>query len=223
VASDDRPDLIAQTNFRKHRDSLAPLSLRERFEYIHRRNLWGCDASVSGTGSTAEETANLRASIPPLLAEVGARSLLDIPCGDFGWLSSVELRIDYTGADIVAELVERNRARYGRPDRRFLCVDLTAGPLPASDVVLCRDCLVHLSYDNIQRALLQIRRSGARWLLTTSFVGVSQNRDIEDGDWRPLNFELPPFGFGAPDRILPENCLEGGGAYSDKALCLWRL
>ena len=223
MASDERPEIIAQKNFRLHRESLSALNLRERFEYIHRQNLWGCDASVSGTGSTAEETANLRISIPPLLVELGARSLLDIPCGDFGWLSSVKLPVAYTGADIVPELVERNRKLYGGPDRQFLCVDLTAGPLPACDVVLCRDCLVHLSFANIHRALAQIRASGARRLLTTSFAGVRENRDIEDGDWRPLNFELPPFGFGAPERVLTENCREGEGAYSDKALCLWRL
>jgi len=223
MASGERPEIIAQRNFRAHREALAVLDLEHRFEYIHRHNLWGCDASVSGTGSTAEETANVRAGIPLLLAGIGAQSLLDVPCGDYGWLNSVELGVSYIGADIVSELVDANRTRYGRPGRRFLRLDLTTDPLPAADLVLCRDCLVHLSYANIGRALANIRASGAHWLLTTNFLRIQTNRDIEDGDWRPLNFELPPFDFPPPQRVLLENCLEGEGAYNDKALCLWQL
>ena len=119
MAAEDRPEVIAQRNFREHRESLAPLDLGQRFEYIHGRNLWGCEASVSGSGSTMEETANLRAAIPALLKEFGVRSVLDIPCGDFAWLSTVDLGCEYIGADIVAALVEANRQRYGRADRGF--------------------------------------------------------------------------------------------------------
>ncbi|MBS1859307.1 MAG: class I SAM-dependent methyltransferase [Acidobacteria bacterium] len=223
MALDERPEVTAQRNFREHREALASLDLRRRFEYIRRHNLWGCDESVSGVGSTMAETASLRAGIPPLLAETGARSLLDIPCGDFGWLSTVELGVPYTGADIVEALVEANRQRYARDDRRFLRLDLTADALPAADLVLCRDCLVHLSYANIERALANIRASGARWLLTTTFLRQQENREIEDGDWRPLNFELPPFSFAPPERVLIESCVEAGGAYDDKALGLWRV
>jgi hypothetical protein len=220
---DERPEIIAQRNYRAHRDELAALDLRQRFEYIRRRNLWGCEESVSGTGSTLEETANLREGIPALLREIGAQSILDVPCGDFSWLSTIDPGVLYTGADIVADLVHANQQRYGRDDRRFLLIDLTADPLPPADLVLCRDCLVHLSFANIHRALANIRACGARWLLTTHFLRQSENRDIEDGDWRPLNLELPPFNLPAPARSIVENCLEAGGAYDDKSLSLWRL
>jgi SAM-dependent methyltransferase len=223
MTADERPDVIARSNFRAHRESLATLDLRSRFEYILRHNLWGNPESVSGNGSTIEETAILRDAIPKLLREVQATSVLDIPCGDFGWLNLVELGVPYTGADIVPELVEANQRRYCRPDRRFVQVDLTEGPLPTADLVLCRDCLVHLSFANIHRALDNIRASGARWLLATNFSKQGSNSDIEDGDWRCVNFELPPFDFPPPDFSIAENCLEGGGAFDDKALALWRL
>ena len=90
-------------------------------------------------------------------------------------------------------------------------------------MVLCRDCLVHLSYQNIWRALANILASGAQWLLMTNFLRIESNRDIEDGDWRPLNFELPPFALPPPERAIVENCAEAAGAYDDKALCLWRV
>jgi len=223
MTADERPEVIAQRNFRANRDRLAAMDLAERFRYIHDKNLWGSDASVSGTGSTIDATAILRTGIPVLLRETGARSVLDIPCGDFGWLNTVELGVPYLGADIVPALVEANRARYGRPDRTFVCADLTRGSLPQADLVLCRDCLVHLSFANVERALANIRASGAKWLLTTHFTQLEENADIEDGDWRPLNFERPPFSFAPPERVLVEGCQEYGGAYDDKTLALWHV
>jgi hypothetical protein len=219
--SDERPQIIAQKRFLEYKTELERLDLKGRFDYIFETNLWGDDHSRSGVGSTLPETETLRREIPALLQDLGARSLLDIPCGDFGWLSLTELGVDYTGADIVEALVARNTARYGSANRRFVRLDLTADPLPASDVVLCRDCLVHLSYSNIQRALANGKRSGAKYFLTTSFPEVTGNGDIEDGDWRPLNFQLAPFGLPAPARTIVENCIEAGGAYRDKSLCLW--
>ena len=153
------------------------------------------------------------------------RSLLDVPCGDFGWLSTVDLGVSYTGADIVPALVDENERRYGGPSagRRFLTLDLTKDALPHADLVLCRDCLVHLSFDNIGRALANIRASGATYLLTTTFLEHDANTDIEDGDWRMLNLERAPFNLPPPIDVLVEDCEEGDGAYADKALGLWRV
>ena len=219
--SEERPQIIAQKRFLEHKDELERLDLKGRFEYIFDTNLWGDDQSRSGVGSTLPETETLRREIPRLLQELGARSLLDIPCGDFGWLSLTELGVDYTGADIVEALIAQNTARYRSASRIFVRLDLTADPLPQADVVLCRDCLVHLSYANIRRALDNVKRSGAKYLLVTSFPEAKSNRDIEDGDWRLLNFQLAPFNLPPPARTIVENCIEAGGAYRDKSLCLW--
>lgn len=219
--SEERPQIVAQKRFLEHKDELKPLDLKSRFEYIFDTNLWGDDHSRSGVGSTLTETETLRREIPLLLKELGARTLLDIPCGDFGWLSLTDLGVEYVGADIVEALVEQNTSRYASETRRFVRLDLTTDPLPRADVVLCRDCLVHLSYANIRRALDNVKRSGAKYLLVTSFPEATSNRDIEDGDWRLLNFQLAPFCFPAPARTIVENCIEAGGAYRDKSLCLW--
>src|SRR4029453_1207153 len=91
------------------------------------------------------------------------------------------------------------------------------------DLGLCRDCLVHLSFENIGRAIDNIRVSGARYLLTTTFLDHEVNGDIEDGDWRMLNLEREPFNLPPPVDVLVEHCEEGDGAYADKALGLWEL
>ena len=95
--------------------------------------------------------------------------------------------------------------------------------MPRCDAILCRDALVHLSFANIERALANFRRSGADWLITTTFPGWQTNADCEDGDWRALNFERAPFNWDAPLELINENCTEAGGGWRDKSLGVWRL
>jgi hypothetical protein len=158
------------------------------------------------------------------LKETDSRVLLDIPCGDFNWFSEIADSVaNYIGGDIVPEIVARNRKLFAAPNRTFLDLDLTLGPLPKSDFIFCRDCLVHLSSANVLKALANIRRSGASFLATTTFFDLAGNIDIQDGDWRPLNFTRPPFSFPPPFRLIVEGCTEEGDAYADKSIGVWRI
>jgi hypothetical protein len=102
-------------------------------------------------------------------------------------------------------------------------LNLTRDPLPRADVVLCRDCLVHLRYAQIFAAFVNLRRSGAKYLLATTFVELDANSEIDTGDWRPVNLCLPPFALPEPLTVIIEGCTEIDGAYADKALGLWRV
>ena len=165
-----------------------------------------------------------RLALPGIIHDLNVKTMLDAPCGDFGWLSSVALGVEqYFAADIVADLIVQNSGRHARADREFLQLDITRDELPSTELILCRDCLVHLSITHIQDAIRNFRRGGAQWLLTTTFPGTDQNMDIEDGDWRCLNFEKPPFSLPAPVLCINEECEEAGGAYRDKSLGLWPL
>ncbi len=221
---ESRPQTVAERRFAEQAAALSGLSLEERFAQIYETNLWLDAESRSGTGSNLDVTAKLRAGLPPLLHRLQARRLLDVPCGDFNWMSHVDLSgIEYLGADIVESIVQADRKRYESPTRRFMKVDLTGGPLPEADVILCRDCLVHFSFANIFAAFRTMKASGARYLLTTTFPGRRVNKDIVDGDWRPLNLEQPPFLLGAPQDGILEECTAEGGAYADKTLAVWRV
>ena len=207
------------------RDSYKGLDLRQRFQRIHDTNLWGAAESVSGLGSEIDATAVLRAELPPLLAGLGATSLLDAPCGDAGWINRTGLGLRYVGVDIVADLIAglQARATAGHIAGDYHLADITCDPLPRCDAVLCRDGLVHLSFANIDRALGNFVRSGATWLVTTTFPDWQANGDCEDGDWRALNFTRAPFAWGPPVALLNENCQEAGGGWRDKSLGVWRL
>src|SRR2546423_248458 len=108
-------------------------------------------------------------------------------------------------------------------ERRFALVDLTRDELPEADVLLCRDCLVHLSYANIRAVLSNIARSKIRHVLMTSFPGRRDNYDVADGDWRALDFQAPPFCFPEPKLAIVEECEEEEGSYRDKSLLAWRV
>jgi hypothetical protein len=195
--------------------------LATRFARIFATNLWSDETSRSGTGSNLHATRILRAELPVALRRLGASSVLDAPCGDLAWMKHVDLDgIEYHGADIVPAIIESNRLLHGGR-RRFSILDLTRDELPAADVLLCRDCLVHLSFANIRKVIANVARSPIRFLFMTSFPGRAQNEDIQDGDWRPLDFEAPPFGLPHPVLTLVEKCPEGNGGYADKSLVAW--
>ncbi|WP_432830371.1 class I SAM-dependent methyltransferase [Dactylosporangium sp. CA-092794] len=193
------------------------------FEFIYERNVWGSGESASGLGSELAQTRVLRVALPELLHRLGATRLLDAPCGDFRWMRHVDLGgIDYVGLDVVERMVATDQERFGAPGRRFVAGNVISEPLPEADVMLCRDCLVHLSYRQIFDALGNIARSGIGYLLATTFVERAENHDIVTGDWRPLNLCAPPFSLPPPLQVIVEGCTENGGAFADKALGLWR-
>jgi SAM-dependent methyltransferase len=188
------------------------------FTEIYRNNVWADEESVSGRGSILARTVVIRRELPGLLAGVGARSLLDAPCGDFNWMRHVGLGgVEYVGADVVPELIERNRAAYEGEGRRFVTLDIVRDELPRADVALCRDCLIHLSFRDARAAIANFKRSGTGFLLATTHPRVGKNRDIRSGSWRSVNLQLPPFSFPEPLRLVVEDA-EGG-----KCLGMWRL
>ncbi len=99
----------------------------------------------------------------------------------------------------------------------FLCADIAADPLPRADLILCRDCFIHLPTRLIVGALRNFRASGARYLLLTSDRTTQKYQDIPVGSYRPINFTRPPFSFPAPERLVNED--ESGS----RQLGLWDL
>jgi len=200
------------------------LKSKRTFDKIYKRKGFKGGVSVSGPGSDLEQTKVLRSEIPNLLRDLKVKVLLDIPCGDFYWMEKVDLKgFNYLGGDIVKEIIELNKRKYSREDRSFLQVDLLNDKLSKADVLLCRDCLVHFSYRDIFRAINNIKRSPVKYLLTTTFTDRKKNFDIQMGQWRPLNLNLPPFNFPKPIKLINEKCTENNGIYKDKTLGLWKV
>ena len=194
------------------------------FQSVYESNAWGSNESPSGPGSTKDRGTDFIDELLCVLRDLRCRILLDVPCGDFNWIGPVAEAMDrYIGADIVYELVSRNRKLYSSTRLRFVRLDLSTDRLPDADAILCRDCLVHLSFRDIGRCLENIQRSRVTYLVTTTFADHPKNEDIQTGSWRTLNLERPPFSFPKPLRTIDERCHHSGGIYADKRLAVWRV
>lgn len=191
------------------------------FRQIYLDRFWGPEEeSASGPGSSLARTAAVRNAIPELISEYRISSLLDIPCGDFWWAQRMDLgSCLYIGADIVDELIAQNNQKYGGPLRRFCALDLTRDRLPQVDLILCRDCLVHMSFKGIGKSLANMKASGSRYLLTSTDPSLHHNINIVTGAHRLLNFELAPFHFPKPIRTIHEQ--SGIPGQENKSLQLW--
>lgn len=199
-------------------------SVKDVFTEIYNTNHWKSLESISGTGSEISQTVVLVEGLETWLKSADIRSILDIPCGDFKWMKKVNLsKINYIGADIVEDLIKDNLEKYQDNNITFKVLNLINDPLPNSDVIIVRDCLVHMSYENIFNAIKNIKLSGSKFLLTTTFVDYCSNYDIVTGDWRRLNLQKKPFNFPKPILIINEQCTEDNGIYRDKSMALWEI
>ncbi len=193
------------------------------FSDIYDRRTWGHGESASGAGSSLAETQQIRQALPELFRELQISSLLDAPCGDFHWMKSINvdgLLKEYIGAEIVPTIVAENEKNYGNEKIRFIHANVANDALPLADLILCRDCLVHLSYDTIREALRNFKRSGAKYLLATNFMETIENNDVSDTrqgySWRRLNLLQAPFNLPQPIKVIDEGM-------HNKSLALWRL
>ena len=198
-----------------------PDDTRAVFTDIFHRVAWsgGWPETVSGAGSTLESTAGLREALTALLADGPLPpnpTVLDAPCGDFNWMREVRGVGRYIGMDIVEPLIADNQGRHGSETVRFITGDLTCDPLPAADVLVCRDCLIHLSDALAVAVLANFVRSGIPFLLLSTHGNEANAEAHGTGGYRPINFALPPFCFAEPLSRLPDHL----GPH-EKYLALW--
>jgi SAM-dependent methyltransferase len=197
------------------------MSIKETFTDIYENNLWTSSESLSGIGSELKNTELIRNELPYLFQKFDIKSMLDIPCGDWNWMKKVDLSsVSYIGADIVEKLIISNKQSY--PNIDFRTLDLTTDELPKVDLVFVRDCLGHLTNENVHKAIANIRNSGSKYLLATSFTRWNMNPDIQDGGWKCINLMIEPF-YLNPIYLINENCQEGYPHYNDKCMILFKM
>jgi hypothetical protein len=154
----------------------------DTFRRIYENNHWGAEQR-SGTGASCVQTAIVLSELAGLLRELQIYVLLDVPCGDFSWMQHLAAHeVSYIGGDIVSSVIEINNVQFGSSFRTFQVLDLTRDPLPAADLLLCRDCLVHLSFGDALAALANVARAPITYFVTSTFPDCSRNDDIVTGD-----------------------------------------
>jgi len=197
--------------------------VRDIFTSYYKYNKWLDPETRSGAGSNMQQTAVIRAVLPDLLRQYHIRTLVDLPCGDFYWMRTLELDLDlYIGLDIVESLVRHNQEHFSRKGREFRIFNAIDEIVPACDLVFSRDMLVHFSNEHILATLRRVAQSQATYLLTTHFNASGMtNKDIATGCWRPINLEMAPFNLPAPLLAFSEHCPEKAPFANSKTMALW--
>lgn len=197
--------------------------IKNLFTTIYEKKGWGNFGTLSGPGSTLEQTEVIRKTIPNIIQQYNISSFLDAPCGDFFWMKNIDFKdCSYIGVDIVDSMIKNNNELFGTKSKKFIVADIIKNPLPYADLIFCRDCLVHLSFNDCLQVINNFKESGARYLLTTTFVELKTNKETKSPLWRPLNLQQPPFNFPDPVLLINEQCTHDS-LYPDKSLGLWDL
>jgi hypothetical protein len=198
--------------------------LEDRFTALYEGRCWGGwkqNESFSGAGSTLEYTQVLRRELPKLFDQFAIRSVFDAPCGDFKWMKHVVHEcpgLEYIGADIVARMIKANTAQHASERIRFFHADLTQAEFPKADLMICRDCLFHLSYQDIKLVLNNFVASGIPFLLTSTHLGAVANHDICSGDFRLMDLFSSPFNFSKDVLYRIEDWVP---PFAPREMCLW--
>lgn len=214
-------NLIKQKQFKKA--ILFLPSNEERFTWIYKNNFWGSKESVSGSGSNLTCTENLRKELPGLFRMFSVSKVFDAPCGDFNWmrhlLTAVEIK--YIGGDIVKPLVDRLNAKYKTDRISFIHFDLVKDIPPNADLMICRDCLFHLSYEDTRAVLKNYLRSNIPYFLTTNYKNINNlftNNDILTGDFRLIDLFSSPYRFPAEPQLVIDDWVP---PEPERQMCLW--
>lgn len=194
----------------------------EVFTEIYEKNLWKNNESRSGPGSTISSTELLRKELEIIINLYNIKKITDLGSGDFNWLRIIITEgLNYTGIDIVPELIHKNNELYGSSNIQFICADCSQEIPPNADLVICRDVLVHLTNRDALKVIENIKKSGSKYLLTTTFNSV-KNKKNYSGGWRAVNLEDEPFNFKKPVVRIKEHILDNVNSPL-KELCLWEI
>ena len=157
-----------------------PWPTKDAMAQIYEDNLWGKSESgfYSGIGSHHPELVNpyIQAVRSFLTSFDSPPVVCDLGCGDFNvGKELVHYTKKYIAADIVPELIERNRDSFTEENLEFLFLDIASDELPSGDCVILRQVLQHLSNREVQRVVNKL----------TDYKYVILTEHLPEGDFTP--------------------------------------
>jgi len=188
----------------RDRRKFKSMTVEETFSTIYRTKGWGDDGGrfCSGSGSWGKAADDYCKFAIDFIKKHDVKSVVDLGCGDFAIGKRIveATGVDYTGIDVVPELIEHHRATSSSPRVTFRCANIVSDPLPPAELYLVRQVLQHLSNDEVGQVLSNLGNCGKA--LISEHVPIHPeaiNRDKPHGpDIRRFNgsgvyLEMPPF------------------------------
>ena len=107
----------------------------------------------------------------------------------------MECDVSYVGIDIVSSSIDKNTETFQGDGIRFKNLDICTDRLPEGDLLLVRDVVFNLCFQDIFRLFRNIKRTKYRYVLITSHTSKTciVNKDITTGDYRPVDLFSSPF------------------------------
>ena len=155
---------------------------------------------VSGPGSIPgnNQTNNIINNLDIFIKKNNIKNILDMPCGDFSWMQDLvkkNIDINYTGYDIVKDIIVRNNKKYSSNKINFFCRDIVnEKTFDNFDLIFIRDFFIHIDNESINRILINIKNSKIKFLACSNNNSVSFNNDVVAiGAHRKINLTIKPF------------------------------
>lgn len=178
---------------------LTVTNLQDKFSYIYDKKIWYVNDSLSGEGSELKYTENLREWLIYNLPILKINTFVDAPCGDFNWMRYVlpNVNVNYVGLDIVPSVVKKNIETYSNSKIQFKIANICEDKLPSCELIMVRDVLFHLSFEDINSFLINLAKTDYKYLLTTTHKVKKDysNANITSGDSRLIDLFAKPFNF----------------------------
>jgi SAM-dependent methyltransferase len=149
------------------------------FERIYNEKVWGETISdnpfYSGTGSD-EVYANIYSTvISQFIIDNQIKSMVDLGCGDFrvGQKILEKVNIEYTGLDIVPDLINYNNINFSRHNINFKCLNIVNDDLLSAELCTVRQVFQHLSNNDIKKVLRKCKQY--KYLIVTEHLPISES------------------------------------------------
>ena len=168
---------------------------KDVFTEIFNTNYWNDNESKSGS-VFAEDVLILHQSL--IIKKLNIKSIIDIPCGDFFWFSKIINILDIEYPKRIFLTFVCQDVCNSTKKIQFKQLDLINDELPYGDLLLCRDCLFHFSFDNIKKAFENLKKSKFKYIffMWDDFEKKNmKNQEIKTGSFRYLDLHFPPFNF----------------------------
>ena len=193
------------------------------FTTTYDNNLWKGSESKSGPGSNFNNNIKLLKILEEFVIQNDIKSILDVGCGDFNWMKHFNFNLidKYLGIDVVKSVIANDCNTYCTDKIHFEHHNIIEHNLPTFDLVISKDVLVHLSYNDSLQVLSNIKNSNCKFFVSTSFAGF-ENYDILSGQWRPINLITEPFNLGEP-LFYHHNIEDKKEGWTTKGIGIWKL
>ena len=168
------------------------MSKAEVFSKIYKEDLW---QGSSGGGSKLENVEEYVDVLQKYIDKPEVKTVLDLGCGDWQFSKFLDLSsVSYLGVDVVESVIESNSTSYSASNIKFISRDITTYEVPKADLIICKDVLQHLCNKDVITILVKIITSSKFSLITNDFKPENtENKDIDNGDYRCLDLTLSPF------------------------------